>query len=434
MSDAFLKLGFNTPFAEQIAFLKQKLNLPTERWDDIQRGAHDKAFIVAGAMKADLLNDLHDSINKVASQGKSISWFRDNFANIVQKNGWTGWTGEGTKAGEAWRTKVIYQTNLATSYAAGRYQQLTDHELLKLRPYWRYKHADGVANPRLQHVAWNGLTLPHDHPFWKTHFPPNGWGCHCRVAAVNAREYEKSKAAGDTDPPDGWDEIDPKSGAPVGIAKGFDYQPGASLVDTMEKFIEEKQARLSAPLADDFSADVASVMAKRKSLVAAIREIGAGIADEAVEHLVLLDRAGNLLERQIGSDSMVQLSPATLSKLENAILIHNHPGIPQSFSLDDMRLAVWHQLKETHVIDRLYRYEIVRPAGVIWGKDYWGQTLAPVISRIQSDVIQRLTAAESTDLINEEMRIALTDHMICEEVNAEVNIGYRRTLRKNNEK
>lgn len=229
MADPTIELGFNTPFAEQLAFFLQKLNLPTEHWDDIMRAAHDRAFVVAGAMKADLLADLHGSVGKVIAEGKSIGWFRKEFAAVVGKHGWTGWKGEGSPEGFAWRTRVIYQTNLATSYAAGRYAQLTDPELLTLRPYWRYKHADGVANPRLQHVAWNGLTLPHDHPFWQTHFPPNGWGCHCRVVAVSAREYAKAQAAGLADPPDGWDSLDELTGDPVGIAKGFGYAPGASV-------------------------------------------------------------------------------------------------------------------------------------------------------------------------------------------------------------
>ena len=61
-----LAFGFNTPFQEQIDFLVQKLRLPSERWDDIMRSAHDRAFIVAGAAKADLLADLHESLVQAA--------------------------------------------------------------------------------------------------------------------------------------------------------------------------------------------------------------------------------------------------------------------------------------------------------------------------------------------------------------------------------
>lgn len=283
-SGAIVSVGLNTPFQEQIDFFRQKLNLPTEHWDDIQRSAFDRSFTVAGAMKADLLADFNGAIAKVIGEGESIGWFRKEFTKIVNDHGWTGWTGEGSRGGFNWRTRVIYQTNLSTSYAAGRYRQLTDPELLTLRPYWRYKHADGVANPRLQHVAWNGLTLPHDHPFWQTHFPPNGWGCHCRIVAVSAREYAKSQAAGEADPPEGWDAIDDKTGDPVGIAKGFGYAPGASVADELRGFVQSKSAALPLLLGQALAASVQPVLAApaAESIGRFLDVKGAGVAQGAL--------------------------------------------------------------------------------------------------------------------------------------------------------
>jgi Phage Mu protein F like protein len=228
--------GFGTPFVEQLDFFLKKLALPSERWDDIQKSAHDRAFIVAGASKADLLNDLQAAIGKRIADGKGLEAFRTEFADIVKKHGWTGWTGEGTKAGEAWRTRIIYSTNMSTSYAAGRWQQLNDPALLKLRPYWQYKHSDSVAHPRPHHKAWNGITLPYDHPFWKTHFAPNGWLCHCRIIAVDEATYLQALAEGKGVPPEGWDTLDPKTGAPLGIDKGFDYAPGRTWHPALDKY------------------------------------------------------------------------------------------------------------------------------------------------------------------------------------------------------
>jgi|APTNR8051073442_1049403.scaffolds.fasta_scaffold00759_3 hypothetical protein len=254
-----LAFSFNTPFREQVEFFRQKLNLPTEHWDDILRAAHDRAFIVAGAMKADLLADLRGAVDKSIAEGRSLGEFRKEFAAIVGKHGWQGWTGEGSPAGFAWRTRVIYQTNLATSYAAGRYRQLTDPELLQLRPYWRYKHADNVANPRQQHVAWNGLTLAHDHDFWKTHFPPNGWGCHCRVVPVGRRDYAQAEAAGLTEPPKGWDDY-PEGGDPPGIARGFGYAPGANTRAALRDLVDARKLNLPPELARALEADAARVL------------------------------------------------------------------------------------------------------------------------------------------------------------------------------
>ncbi|MCU0963553.1 MAG: phage minor head protein [Burkholderiaceae bacterium] len=168
--------GFGTPFAEQLDFFRRKLNLPTERWDDIMRAAHDRAFAVAGAAKADLLQDLRTAVDKAMESG-SLAGFRKDFRALVEHRGWTGWTGEGSKAGEAWRTRIIYQTNMATSYAAGRRRQMVDPEFAAIRPYWKYVHSDGVLHPRPEHQRWDGLTLPREHAFWKTHFAPNGWNC-----------------------------------------------------------------------------------------------------------------------------------------------------------------------------------------------------------------------------------------------------------------
>lgn len=244
--------GARQEFQQQIEFLRKKLNLPSETWRDIQRAAHDRAFVVAGATKADLLADLRKAVDK-AVQGGTLAEFRKSFAEIVAKHGWTGWTGEGSKAGEAWRTRVIYQTNLMTSYAAGRRAQLLDPELVSRRPFWRYVHNDSVTHPRLQHKRWGDmrLTLRHDHPFWETHFPPNGWGCKCRVIAVAAPGGDDATA-----PPDGWDAIDARTGAPEGIDEGWDYAPGARSEDDLRTFVQDKLIDYPPAIAKALSADV----------------------------------------------------------------------------------------------------------------------------------------------------------------------------------
>ena len=239
-------------FQEQIDFFRAKLALPTERWDDIRRSAHDRAFIVAGAQKADLLTDLFNAVGKSVS-GESIGEFRKDFGQAVARSGWTGWTGEGSKAGEAWRTRTIYRANVSTSYAAGRHAQLTDPGLLAVRPFWKYVHNDSVLHPRPLHLSWNGLTLRNDHPFWQTHFAPNGWGCQCRIVAVRA-----PAAGAATEPPPGWDEIDPKTGAPVGIDSGWDYAPGAATDTSLQDMVREKLITYPPAIAQALRADLAS--------------------------------------------------------------------------------------------------------------------------------------------------------------------------------
>lgn len=243
------------PFAEQIAFFRAKLGnlIPTQVWDDLWKSQHDSGFMVAGATEADLLADIAAAIDQAISQGTSLETFRKSFRQIVAQRGWTGWTGEGSAAGEAWRTRIIYTTNTSTAYAAGRLAQLKAGGF----PLWVYRHNDAVAHPRPQHLAWNGLTLPADHPFWQTHYPPNGWGCRC--FCVGARHPAGAKRLGgepDKTLPDGWDTPDPKTGELPGIDKGWGYQPGGTVADTLTVLTKKLQSlppQLAKGLADDLA-------------------------------------------------------------------------------------------------------------------------------------------------------------------------------------
>ena len=237
-------------FAEQLQALRIRLGnqVPTEKWTDLWKAQHDRAFMVAGAAKADLLADLAGAVQGAIAGGQSIEWFRKQFDSIVEQHGWA-YTGE-----RNWRTRVIYQTNMSTSYAAGRLAQLRDPELRALKPYWMYHHNDSVLHPRPLHVSWSGLTLPADHPWFQAHYPPNGWGCQCYVTAVSESEARRRGGRITDTPPD--DGTDPNTGAPNGIDRGWDYMPGDTVTGDLGKQIDAKIDKLPAPVGQALQDDI----------------------------------------------------------------------------------------------------------------------------------------------------------------------------------
>jgi len=214
------------PFAEQIAFFRAKLNLPTRAWTDIYKADHDFAFVVAGANRDAIVADFRAAVEKAIADGTTLAQFRKDFDAIVATHGWD------YNGGRNWRSRVIYETNLNTSYAAGRFEQL------QAAPYWQYQHADWVTNPRHDHLAWDGLVLARDDPWWQSHYPPNGWGCQCSVRGLWERNLERmGKDGPDQAPainlvertigqrsPDGPRTVR----VPEGIDPGFEYVPGAA--------------------------------------------------------------------------------------------------------------------------------------------------------------------------------------------------------------
>lgn len=134
----------------------------------------------------------------------------------------------------AWRIKTIFETNIRTSFMAGRLRQMRDPELVRMRPFWEYLHGDirTPKVPRPDHVAWNGLILRWDDPWWNIHFPPNDWVCSCGVRTLAARNLaSRGKTGPDPAPKDVLiPSIDPSTGQlamrPRGIGWGWAHTPG----------------------------------------------------------------------------------------------------------------------------------------------------------------------------------------------------------------
>lgn len=247
-----LLASFGKPFAYQVAAYRLRLMQlrQSDAWDDVWQAEHDVALMVAGAQKADILADFAEMLDKVV-RGATLEEFRRDFRAMVAKKGWqiSKPKSEGempSEAYQAWRTKVIYKTNLATSYAAGRMAQLRAGGF----KFFVYRHGSSLE-PRLQHLAWDGLVLPVDHPFWDTHAPPNGWGCRCSISgADSASDAKRVGGQPEKQLPDDWQNIDPLTRAPIGIDRGWAYSPGARVANVLAA-LKPKIMDLPAPLAAD---------------------------------------------------------------------------------------------------------------------------------------------------------------------------------------
>ncbi|MBF0415802.1 MAG: hypothetical protein HQL79_08555 [Magnetococcales bacterium] len=235
------------PFTEAIQYFRGKVNLPTKHWDDLLGDAHDTAFVVAGAVKADILNDLRTAVDRAIANGTTFSEFQKSFDKTVAQYGWDYY------GDRNWRTRIIFETNVRTAYAAGRYQQMTHPDVVARRPYWEYRHGNSMT-PRPLHLSWHGTTLPHDDQWWQTHFAPNGYNCKCRIVTRSASDLKRMNKS-DPDPSPKVDYYDwtDRNGEthqiPLGIDPGWDYVPGSSrMIDRAKAVVQQKAGVLPAEL------------------------------------------------------------------------------------------------------------------------------------------------------------------------------------------
>lgn len=224
------------PFEKAVEFFRDKINIPTQSWQDILDATTQQAFWTAGAMSADLLTDMRDAVDIAINTGISLNKFRKMFDETVEKYGWS------YNGSRNWRSKLIYETNMRSAYAQGRYEQQTSPAITSGRPYLMYRHGN-TKDPRPEHLKWDGLILPADDPFWKTHYPPNGYGCKCRVYSLSERDLKRyGKTKPDKSPEINYYEFIDKKGKkykiPEGVDPGFQNEPGKYKPD-LDKYPKE---------------------------------------------------------------------------------------------------------------------------------------------------------------------------------------------------
>ncbi|MEM7911301.1 phage minor head protein [Morganella morganii] len=191
-------LGYAATLEPELAvdYFRSKGYAITFNWQEANAATHARAFTVAKAARLDILETIRGEVDKANSQGITERQFIKTLTPQLQEQGWWGKQvivdsdggAEMVQLGSPSRLATIYRTNVATAYQAGRYQQQlasTD-----THPYWQYTAVmDGRT--RKSHAAMHGRVFRFDDPIWEKLYPPNDWGCRCRVRALTAEQVRR---------------------------------------------------------------------------------------------------------------------------------------------------------------------------------------------------------------------------------------------------
>ncbi|MEM7507637.1 MAG: phage minor head protein [Pseudomonadota bacterium] len=232
------------PNEEAIAFFRQKGFAPALSrfsWRDVWADEHTRMFTVAKAMRDDVLSEIREALDTAIAEGVPFEQFKQELEPKLRAFGWWGrgivedpLTGQRVEAqlGSARRLRIIYDTNLRSANAAGRWSRVQRNK--RLMPFLTYVQIDRPSK-RAAHEPFDGVTLPVDHPFWLTHYPPNGWRCGCLVRQVSARTMRREGLIVTDDERlqlllQTREVVNERRGetvqVPFGIDPGFEHNPG----------------------------------------------------------------------------------------------------------------------------------------------------------------------------------------------------------------
>jgi SPP1 gp7 family putative phage head morphogenesis protein len=190
-------LPIDLPPVEAIAWFRAKGFQFGFSWQDVEHEEHGRAFTVAKAMTRDILETIREAVDRAIAEGETVQMFAEQLRPRLEAAGWWGRkemldpaTGESelVQLGSPRRLRTIFQTNMRTSYAAGRWERIERNK--RAFPFLEYVSVmDGRERP--QHHAWHGTVLPVEDPWWDTHYPPNGWGCRCLPKPISRGQAER---------------------------------------------------------------------------------------------------------------------------------------------------------------------------------------------------------------------------------------------------
>lgn len=185
-----LSIAINQAPADAVAYFRAKGFAISDDWQDVWTRAHARAFTVAKAAQMDVLTAIRNEVDAALSQGLTAKQFQANLKPQLEKLGWWGKKevdGREVQLGSPYRLNTIYRQNLQTAYMAGRYRRMLSRT--KTHPYWQYVAIDD-GQTRPAHARLRGKVFRFDDPIWDIIYPPNGWGCRCRVWALTEAQVK----------------------------------------------------------------------------------------------------------------------------------------------------------------------------------------------------------------------------------------------------
>lgn len=206
-----------------------------------------RAFWLAGVQSLEMVQAVRDSLDKaIAGDVKFYDWQKEwgpRFAALFGQP-------------KPFWLETVWRNAVQSSFNAGRYAQLTDPLIMKLRPYWRFDAIDDQRTTPICNFLDNSV-IAADDPWWDTHFPPLHHRCRSLVVSLRLKE---ALARGITGPPEsdkdehqvtgGWGNA-PKSGhdawKPTVRKPGEKTGLDADLVKTLEAKKPKVEKALGEP-------------------------------------------------------------------------------------------------------------------------------------------------------------------------------------------
>jgi hypothetical protein len=324
---AAVKRGMETP-PEILDYFRGKDLAPRFSWLDVWGEEHAHAFTVAGVTETRVLSEFKAAIDKAIANGTGFEAFKADMKERLTPHGWWGprqvadpegrWKAKTVDFTRPGRLETTFWSNVRSARAAGQWNRI--QRTKESRPYLVYVRSV-AERKRPEHLAWVGTILPVDHPWWRSHFPPNGWGCKCGAQQLDQEDRDQYLAKdGYSEEPEDFgvaDYVNKRTGevakVPRGIDPGWHTNPGLArartLVDQLTGVLADAgPQRAQETIAKLWQGNWPKALAKMDERVHLPVAASARAAEELDAKLDIVTVANDVIARKAGKHAAVDVA------------------------------------------------------------------------------------------------------------------------------
>ncbi|MEO6323825.1 MAG: phage minor head protein [Thermoanaerobaculia bacterium] len=189
---------------------KRKI-LPSDIFAALSDERRGQAGRLADVWNTHFVTDIYGSLLEAIRDGQTTREWLPKAQQILDAygaaEGTTVYTGERFSA---WYGDLVFRTNTANAYAAGRYAEMFSPEWIQASPFWLYS-AIHDKRTRTTHWQLDGKVFRKDDAAARRFLPPWGFNCRCNAIELDAADFRDGRyrlshgSEVEIQPPEGWD-------------------------------------------------------------------------------------------------------------------------------------------------------------------------------------------------------------------------------------
>lgn len=209
-------------FEEALEYWRSLRVVTETQLEAMEKRARVRTWTLAGVAQLNILRDVFAALDQAIEKGQTLEEFKERIGPVLSQK----------------RAELAFRNGVQKAYNAGRWEQIKDPEVRRVRPYLMF---DAILDSRTSPICTtrNRTIKPADDAYWVTNNPPLHH--RCRSSLRSLTEAQAKRHGGITDDTHEQPEVSPGFGLAPDVELPWQPNPGGYPVGLWEEWIAKER-------------------------------------------------------------------------------------------------------------------------------------------------------------------------------------------------